>query len=35
MSKFCVKSMVVGMVQTNCYVVYDKETKQAVLRAAP
>ena len=31
MSKFCVKSMVVGMVQTNCYVVYDKETKQAVI----
>jgi len=31
MSKICVKSLLVGMVQTNCYLVYDEETKRAVI----
>lgn len=31
MSKIRVKSLVVGMVGTNCYLVYDEETKRAVV----
>ena len=31
MSRIQVKQLVVGMVQTNCYIVYDEETKRAVI----
>lgn len=31
MSEIRVKCLVVGMVQTNCYLVYDEETKRAVI----
>lgn len=31
MGEIRVKGMVVGMVQTNCYLVYDEETKRAVI----
>lgn len=31
MSKMRVKSLIVGMVQTNCYLVYDEETKQTAI----
>lgn len=31
MSKMRVKTLVVGMVGTNCYLVYDEETKRAVI----
>lgn len=31
MSKMRVKTLVVGMVGTNCYLVYNEETKQAVI----
>ena len=31
MSKIRIKSLVVGMVETNCYVIYNDETKAAVL----
>ena len=31
MSRIQVKQLVVGMVQTNCYIVYDEETKRAAI----
>ena len=31
MSNFRVKSLVVGMVETNCYVIYNEGTKEAVI----
>ena len=31
MSNLRVKSLVVGMVETNCYVIYNEETKEAVI----
>lgn len=31
MSEMRIKSLVVGMVQTNCYLVYDEKTKRAVI----
>ena len=31
MSGICVKNLTVGMVETNCCLVYNEETKQAVI----
>ncbi|MBQ2250794.1 MAG: MBL fold metallo-hydrolase, partial [Lachnospiraceae bacterium] len=31
MSKMRVKQLVVGMVETNCYIIYNEETKAAVI----
>ena len=31
MSKIRIKNLVVGMVETNCYVIYNEETKAAVI----
>lgn len=31
MNKIRIKRLVVGMVQTNCYVIYNNETKEAVI----
>lgn len=31
MSRIQVKQLVVGMVQTNCYIVYDEDTKRAAI----
>ena len=31
MSKIRIKSLLVGMVQTNCYIIYNDETKAAVI----
>ncbi|MBQ7797369.1 MAG: MBL fold metallo-hydrolase [Lachnospiraceae bacterium] len=31
MSEIRIKSLLVGMVQTNCYLVYDEETKRGVI----
>ena len=31
MSEFRVKSLTLGLVQTNCYMVYDEETKRAAI----
>ena len=31
MSKIRVKQLVVGMVETNCYIIYNEETKAAVI----
>ncbi len=31
MSKIRIKSLLVGMVQTNCYLIYNDETKEAVI----
>ena len=31
MSGICVKNLTVGMVETNCCLVYNEETKRAVI----